>query len=44
MGVTSIHSTTETSDISMNDNGNVIHTYYASFLSSNHPVDVSSEL
>ena len=40
--VTSIHSINATNDISMNDDDNFIHKYYAPFLSSNNHEDVSS--
>ena len=40
--VTSIHSINETNDISMNDDDNFIHKYYAPFLSSKNHEDVSS--
>ena len=35
MDVTCIHSTNETNGISMNDDDNYFHKYYAQFLSSN---------
>ena len=40
--LTSIHSINGTNYISMNDNDNFIHEYYAPFLSSNNHEDVSS--
>ena len=40
--VTSIHSINATNDISMNDDYNFIHKYYAPFLSSNNHEDISS--
>ena len=41
MDVTYIHSINETNGISINDNENCIHKYYAPFLSSNNSEDVS---
>ena len=43
-GITSIHYTNKTNDISMNEYDNYTHKYYASFLSSNNHGDVSSGL
>ena len=40
--VASIHSINGTNDISMNDDDNFIHKYYAPFLSSNNHEDVFS--
>ena len=42
MDVTYIHSTNETNIISINDDVNVFHKYYAPLLSSNRQEDVST--
>ena len=42
MNVASIQSMNETNGISMNEDGNFIHKYYAPFLISNNNEDVSS--
>ena len=41
MDVISIHSINETNHISMNDDNNYIHKYYAPFLSSKNHKDIS---
>ena len=40
MDVTYIHSINENNNVSMNDDDNYIHKYYATFLSSNNNEDV----